>query len=96
MPSPLARNVKRKVGEIRRDLERIQPGWFHVGCKRDVPRDACYVGHCGDRYVWVGTDGREALTQFTLTVLELSSLIKETQTLINPGSVKFSPGDKGG
>ena len=40
--------------------------------------------------------GVEQLTEFTLTVLKLSSLIKETQTLINPGSVKFSPGDRGG
>ena len=38
----------------------------------------------------------DELTEFTLTVLKLSSLIKETQTLINPGSVKFSPGDRGG
>jgi hypothetical protein len=29
-------------------------------------------------------------------VLKLSSLIKETQTLISPGQVKFSPGDRGG
>ena len=40
-------------------------------------------------------EGREQLTEFTLTVLKLSSLIKETETLINPGSVKFSPGDRG-
>jgi hypothetical protein len=93
--SPLTRNVRRKVNEIRGDLARIEPGWFHVGCKRDVPRDACYVGRCGNRYVWVGPDGREALTQFTLTVLELSTLIKETQTLLSPGTVKFSPGDRG-
>ena len=41
-------------------------------------------------------DGREELTEFTLTVLKLSALIKETQTLISPGSVKFSPGDMRG
>jgi hypothetical protein len=81
---------------IQRELARIGPGWFHVGRKRDVPADACYVGRRGDCYVWVGPDGREALTQFTLTVLTFSSLVKETQTLINPGSVKFSPGDRGG
>jgi hypothetical protein len=67
-----------------------------VGGKRDVPKTACYVGRNGDCYVWVETDGREALTEFTLTVLKLSTLIKETQTLISPGSVKFSPGDRGG
>ena len=70
------------------------PGWFHVGRKRDVPKDACYVGHCGNVFVWVGPEGREELTEFTLTVMRISSLIKETQTLVSPGSVKFSPGDR--
>jgi hypothetical protein len=95
-PSPLARNVCRQVGTIERELARIHPGWFHVGRKRELPRDACYVGHSGAWYVWVCPDGRKDLTEFTLTVLKLSTLIKETQTLINPGSVKFSPGDRGG
>jgi hypothetical protein len=94
--SPLARNVCRKLRMIERDLANIQPGWFHVGRKRDVPKDACYVGKCGHTYVWVGPEGREELTEFTLTVLKFASLIKETQSLINPGSVKFSPGDRGG
>jgi hypothetical protein len=94
--SPLARNVRRKVEMIQRDLARIQPGWFHTGCQRDVPRDACYVAKCCDCFVWVEADGRDALTEFTLTVLKFSTLIKETQTLISPGSVKFSPGDRGG
>jgi hypothetical protein len=94
--SPLAANVCRKIGTILDDLAEIRPGWFHVGTRRDVPKDACYVGRSGDCYVWVGPDGIDRLTEFTLTVLKISSLIKETQTLINPGSVKFSPGDRGG
>jgi hypothetical protein len=94
--SPLARNVCRKIGTIQRNLARVQTGWFHVGRRRDVPKDACYVGKSGDSYAWVTAEGREQLTEFTLTVLKLSSLIKETQTLISPGSVKFSPGDRGG
>jgi hypothetical protein len=93
--SPLTRNVRRQIAFVLRDLARIQPGWFHVGGKKDVPKNACYVGRCHDCYVWVCPEGREALTEFTLTVLKLSSLIKETQTLISPGSVKFSPGDRG-
>jgi hypothetical protein len=84
------------VAMVQNDLNRIQPGWFHVGRKHDVPKDACYVGKSGDCYVWVGPEGRDQLTEFTLTVLKFTSLIKETQTLINPGSVKFSPGDRGG
>ena len=94
--SPLARNVCRKIAMIQNDLAMIQPGWFHVGCKRDVPKEACYVGKSGNCYVWVGPEGRDQLTEFTLTVLKLSSLTKETQTLISPGNVKFSPGDRGG
>jgi hypothetical protein len=94
--SPLAKNVCRKIGMVQKDLAMIQPGWFHVGRKRDVPKDACYVGNCGNSYVWVGPEGLDQLTEFTLTVLKITSLIKETQTLINPGSVKFSPGDRGG
>jgi hypothetical protein len=41
-------------------------------------------------------DGIDGLTEFALTILRISSLIKETQTLISPGNVKFSPGDRGG
>ena len=64
--SPLAREVRRKVNMIQRELGRIGPGWFHVGRKKDVPRGACYVGHHGHRYAWVGPEGRDALTEFTL------------------------------
>jgi hypothetical protein len=94
--SPLAANVCRKIEMIREDLAEIRPGWFHVGSKRDVPKDACYVGRSGDRYAWVSPDGIDGLTEFTLTVLKIASLIKETETLISPGNVKFSPGDRGG
>ncbi len=94
--SPLASNVCGKIEMILGDLAEIRPGWFHVGSRRDVPRDACYVGRCGDCFVWVGPDGIDELTEFTLTVLKISSLIKETETLVSPGNVKFSPGDRGG
>ncbi len=94
--TPLAKSVLSQVEGLQRDLARIQPGWFQVGCKRDVPKNALYVGRSRDLYVWVMPEGLEGLTEFTLTVLKFSSLIKETQTLVNPGSIKFSPGDRGG
>ncbi len=94
--SPLVRNVCRQIDSICRELAQIGPGWYHVGTRHDVPHDACYVGHHGDCYVWVGPDGRAALTELTLTVLRIGGLVKETQSLISPGSVKFSPGDRGG
>ena len=92
--SPLARDVSRQVAVVERELVSIGTDWFRVGRKCDVPKDACYVGCYCDRWVWGPAEGREGLTQFTLTVMKLSTLIRETQTLVSPGSVKFSPGDK--
>jgi len=94
--SPLARDVSRQIAAIERDLSLIEPGWFCVGRKCDVPKNACYVGRYHDQWVWVTEDGRASLTEFTLFVMRISTLVKETQTLISPGSVKFSPGDRGG
>lgn len=48
-------------------------GWYHSGCKREVPKDACYVAHYGDTYVWVMSDGIEGLTLFTMTVIDLAT-----------------------
>ena len=58
------------IAERRRDSE----GWFCVGRKKDVPRDACYVGHHGDTYVWVMPEGVDGLTRFTLLVLSIVKL----------------------
>jgi hypothetical protein len=94
--SPLARDVRRQVKIIERELLEIHPGWFGVGRWCDVPRNAKFVGRHNTTWVWVDTGRQEDLTKFTLTVLKLSTLIKEQQTLISPGQVKFSPGDRGG
>jgi hypothetical protein len=51
--------------------QQIGPGCFGVGRKCNVPKDACYVGHHCDTYVWVTAAGREALTNLTLAIIEL-------------------------
>jgi hypothetical protein len=51
----------------------IPRGWFYAGCKKDVPKNACYVGRYGDTYVWVLPDGVEGLTRFTMTVIDLAT-----------------------
>jgi hypothetical protein len=51
----------------------IPRGWFHAGCKKQVPADACYVGQYHDTYVWVLPDGLEGLTRFTMTVIDLAT-----------------------
>jgi hypothetical protein len=94
--SPLARDVCRQVNLVDRQLARIQPGWFHIGRKRDVPKHTCYVGRYCGRYVWVEPEGEEALTQFTLTVMKISTLIKELHAAPATGQVRFSPGDRPG
>jgi hypothetical protein len=51
----------------------IPMGWYLVGCKKDVPKDACYVGHYCNSYVWVTPEGIEGLTRFTMTVIDLAT-----------------------
>jgi hypothetical protein len=49
--------------------------WVSVGCKKDVPRCACYVGHyrgCQrETYIWVMPEHVKTLRDFTLIVLSL-------------------------
>lgn len=48
-------------------------GWYCVGGKEDVPKDACHVGQYGDTYAWVMPDGVDGLTRFTITVLDIAT-----------------------
>ena len=52
---------------------RVPSGWFCVGCKKDVPSSAQYVGHFNKIYVWVPPYGADGLTTFTLTILDLAT-----------------------
>ncbi|MCE2804883.1 MAG: hypothetical protein LW700_06665 [Gemmataceae bacterium] len=94
--SPLARDVARQVKVIEKELLEIEPGWYCVGRWCDVPRHARFVGRHNSTWVWVDPARQDDLTRFTLTVMKLGTLLKDTQTLISPGQVKFSPGDRGG
>jgi hypothetical protein len=61
------------LGETDRMDCMLPTGWFHTGGKNDVPKDACYVAHSCDTYVWVMPDGLEGLTRFTMTVIDLAT-----------------------
>jgi len=50
------------------------PGWFHLGSKMDVPKNACYVGRYGHRYAWVTANGVPELSRFTITMLSVLKL----------------------
>jgi len=88
----LAREVGRQVDDVRDQYRDIPTGWFGWGKKRDVPRDACFVGHYGDCYTWVCPEHRSELAEFTLTVLNLASVVKQAQVIAAPSGVAFSPG----
>jgi len=51
------------------------PGWFCVGCKKDVPKNACYVGHYGKTYIWVPPGGSDELALLTLTILDYATAV---------------------
>jgi hypothetical protein len=91
--SPLAREVAREVNDIVDDLRTIPSGWFGIGCKRDVPKDACYVARNGKVYVWVTKEHCDELSRFTMTVLDIATAIQEPQMLsVQGGGLSFSPG----
>ncbi len=57
----------------------VQQGWYNVGRKCDVPRDACFVGSHGNTYVWVMPGQLDGLTMFALAILDFYNIN-------NPGS----------
>jgi len=93
--TPYAAEVRRQVLEINDYLLEINPGWLCTGCKHDVPKCACYVGHhkeCeGKCYVWVGPEGRQAFEDFTLRTLRLISLVQKPGGPSQPQGLMFSP-----
>jgi hypothetical protein len=60
------------AGQTQRCLDEESFCWFHVGCKKDVPKHCpCqYVGHHCGVYVWVGPDGTNELVKLALAILD--------------------------
>jgi hypothetical protein len=52
----------------------MTPGWYGVGTKKDIPKDACHVGHHCGTYVWVTAAGMDSLTKVTLGILDIATL----------------------
>jgi hypothetical protein len=47
--------------------------WLNIGCKREVPRDACYVGRHDETYVWVMPEGMSNLSDLTLAIVDIAT-----------------------
>jgi predicted RNA-binding Zn ribbon-like protein len=56
-------------------LSAMQPGWFCVGSRNQVPHGAPYVGCYHDAYVWVKPGGENHLTLLTLAILDLANAV---------------------
>ena len=90
--TPQVREARRQVKQIHTDLMEIHPGWFGIGGKRDIPKNACYVGRFRDHYAWVCPEGCQDLAKFTRKILSFSSLIKDQTILTIPGGgPRFTP-----
>jgi hypothetical protein len=50
------------------------PCWFHVGCRKSVPKGCIYVGHYCDIYVWVCPgEGSQQLSDLTIAILDFAT-----------------------
>lgn len=54
-------------------LPAMQPGWYCVGSRHDVPRDAAYVGHHGNTYAWVTADQVDNLSRLVLAMVDVAT-----------------------
>ncbi len=70
----------------------IPTDWYGVGCKAEVPKEACFVSCYQNKYVWVLPQGMEGLSRFTLTVMQLATteVTTETKTIVK----KYDADDK--
>jgi hypothetical protein len=63
-------------------LAQLPQGWLHIGRSGDVPHVACYKACCGDTYVWVAPEGREALADFNLIIQDIARVDINSTTLL--------------
>jgi hypothetical protein len=67
--------------EFRELYHTLQPGWVGKGRRKDVPKNACYVGHHGNTYVWVTPDHLEQLTNLTIAIVDVATANTAATTL---------------
>lgn len=54
------------------ECRKPRTGWFRIGRKKDIPKNACYWGSYCDTYVWVCRDGVGELTHLTSVILDFA------------------------
>jgi hypothetical protein len=66
----------------------MRPGWFCVGRRHEVPKDATHVGHYRHTYVWVMPEGVNDLATFTLAILDIATALDTALVVITPEQVR--------
>jgi hypothetical protein len=56
------------------DVLKVDSGAFHFGKKRDVPKEACFVGQYQKSYVWVNAAGLISLTKLASIILDIATV----------------------
>jgi hypothetical protein len=90
----LVREIVRQVNDVQKELISVAAlgtDWYGKGRLIDVPHDAIYVSHSGHQYVWVCNSGIPQLSQLTLSVLHIASLVRDIQVVNAPSGIQFSP-----
>ncbi len=47
--------------------------WLKIGCRRDVPKQACFVGRHGRTFVWVMPEGMAGLSDLSLAIMDIAT-----------------------
>ena len=88
---------EQKLDAIRKDQKDIPiaPGWIRVGRKRDVPRGACIVSHCGQTYAWVVPGHSKDFADFTLLMMNIATWIPPAAKGQAPCATRVEPLPRG-
>jgi hypothetical protein len=65
--------IERFFGRDHASFSAMQPGWYGVGGKHDVPKCVAYVGHWCDTYVWVTPEHVDELARLVIAMTDLAT-----------------------
>jgi hypothetical protein len=59
--------------------------WLNIGCARDVPRQASFVGCHEGTYIWVMPEGVPGLSDLTLAIVDIATRDDSQSGRVDPG-----------
>ncbi len=71
----------------------IHRGWIRTGTRREVPRGACIVAHCGRTYAWVAPGRSKDFADFSLLMLNIATWVPPAPKLATGLQPNIRPGE---